>query len=346
VRPAAARAKTALLCAGLCALTWRALGAQAAEPLREARWDAFPTPASRSAQDPRALYPDFSPAELARADYAELYDGRSRARGCITAQSQRLGYVSVIYYSPQGGSYLRVAGLPLPVRQQISVTFALPPREPGGLTRLVLWAKPPAGAALDLLLRQPLPRSSGMPGLLAEEWFPRQQPVYGDPPWEDPLRRPPAPPSGFLGADWPLCQAVAQVDKSVVSKDCAVRYVGLAGFGLDESGPYGYWQLSWNTPLTLELELPPEHTYAQAVLLAYGAPEGNLAWGGLALVEIAVNGMRVDAGGAGPFAGLAVQPIGAGLSPYLRAGKNWIEVRLAALSSTQYRLRGIEVWAE
>lgn len=325
-------------------------GPAAADPgdglARVLRWKQFPAPAAFAANSAEPSSLERQALPLAEVDYTELYDRQGRPHVCLTFAASEPSFAAVIYYSPAGLSTLCSNGLEPSVNQRTTLTFPATPSDSGGLTLLTLWRQPPAPAELTPLMLDGVVVVTTSSNLRFTQWFRRQPPAWRNPPWLDALRQRPQPPLGISSNDWPLCMAEALPDQTIKAKDCVLAFQGLAGFGLDRDGPFGYWGLSWDAPLKLRFDLPGPAPPRQAKLLVYAQADGTFTWSGLPALSIKVNGWGLGSATAPASQLLVTQPIAVDVSQNLDLGNNTIEIGVSAFSNVGWRIRRIELWAE
>jgi hypothetical protein len=310
------------------------------------KWKLFPEPASMAAGSPDERPTQSLTPAAAHVGYMELYDRQGQPHACLTIDSSEQSLAELVYYSPAGSSTLFSSGLEPPANQLTTLTFLAAPNDSGGLTLLTLWRQPPAPGELTQLMLDGIMASKPGGNLRFYEWFKRQPPVWRNPPWLDAMLQQTDPPAGYMRNDWPLCLAEALPDQTVRAKDCVLSFQGLAGFGLDRDGPYGYWRLSWDAPLKLRFDIPGPALPRQARLLVYALEDGTLAWSGLPALDIKVNNWGLGSVSAPASQLLITQPIAVDVSQNLCAGMNTIEIGVSAFSNVGWRIRRVELWAE
>jgi hypothetical protein len=310
-------------------------------------WKQFPTPAALAASSPgERPAAELQAPVLAHVDYAELYDRQGRPQICVTFDSSEQCPAALIYYSPAGQSTLSSTGLEPPVYQRTTLTFLPAPSDNSGLTLLTFWRQPPTPAELLRLMQDGVTDSQPEMSLRYIQWFKRRQPTWRNPPWLDALRPQLEPPPGILRNAWPLCLVEALPDQTIRAKDCILSFQGLAGFGLDRDGSYGYWRLSWDAPLTLRFDLPGPSLPRKAQLLVRAQADGVFPWNGSPALDVTVNGWGMSAATAPASRLLIMQPIAIDVSQNLQLGINTIKISVGAFSNVGWRVRQIEIWAE
>jgi hypothetical protein len=326
-----------------------AVAAAEATPIsRQAKWRAFPDPKPpvTGSNSARELFPDWQPEALASANYAELLDRQGRLHACITSVSSELVYAVVIHFSPAGSSRLVVNGIALYQGQAVTLTFLPAANDSGALTQLSVWRKPPADKALSQLMLTGTAGDAPLAGLCYLQWFKRTAATRQNPPWQDIFLPRPAAPSGFVREDWPLCLAEIAHNQDLLTKDCAVQFKGLTSFGLDQDGPYGFWQLSWNTPLTLKLDIAGQNIPNKSTLLVYAQVETAYPWGSDPALEVTANGYRLPQALLPGKQLILTQPISVELSQYLQQGTNTVDIGSSAFGAAMWQVRRVELWAE
>ena len=224
----------------------------------------------------------------------------------------------------------------------MTLTLRLPQDDGKGVTCLLAWPARPGDQTLLAIERQPNQNRALELGAFAEFWFPRSKPAGGTLPWLDEMRGYEVYGAGLPGLIWPLCLARLDSFRTLVTKDCGISFSGMTDVIYGGSEPYGVWELNWSSPLVLVLEQPGSLPPPSQRLVVYGEQLSPII-GGMTPVEISINGWHL--GGVGPGMGYqaAAQPFQVQLSPYTQQGDNRIEVRLSALSSSTWQVRGIEV---
>ncbi len=314
---------------------------------RQAKWRSFPDPKSLvSSPVNKALFPDWQPEVLISAKYAELLDHQGRLHACITGVSSELVYAAVTHYASAGQSRLAVTGIALRPGQSVTLTFIPAANDTAALTQLTLWRKAPSEAALTQLLQTGAPGDMPLTGLCYLQWFKRAAATRQNPPWQDIFLPWPVAPSGFIREDWPLCLAEITHKQDLLTKDCSVLFKGLTSFGLDQEGPYGFWQLSWNTPLTLKFDIAGPPIPPRATLLVYAQADGVYPWGSDPALEITANNYRMPQAGLPGSQLLTLQPISVELSQYLVQGINTVDIGASSFGAATWKVRRVELWAE
>jgi len=277
-----------------------------------------------------------------QAGYAESRDGYDRPSAMVNCQVERQAFLSLMYFSAKGRCYLQHAGLPVAPGQEVTLTLRLPRDDSKGVTCLLAWPTPPSSQMLLAIERQPNHNDALSMGAFAQHWFPRAKPGGGGLPWLDPMRGYEVYGIGLPNLIWPFCLARLDSFRALITKDCGISFSGMTDTVYGDSGPYGVWELSWSSPLVLIYEQPGSLPPPNQRLLIYGDQLSPLI-GGATPVEIAINGWHMGGMGAGMGYQQAAQPFQVQLSPYTQQGENRIEVRLSALSSSTWQVRGIEV---
>ncbi|MCH7472819.1 hypothetical protein IIA79_07705 [bacterium] len=322
--------------------------AQAQLPYASVEWYEFPEPGVLSAGLERqaALFPDWQPGMILKAEYLEDQFAGDLPLATITVRSRRFAYLSVIYYSPAGLSYEVLSSLPLPGNHETTVSFEVPAGEPGGLARMLLWERPAHPGWLTQLAHHPNFREEPVAGVVAERWFARGGGGFVTPPWEDPFRDPPPVPDDYAGLSWPWCRAQPLSDMTVRSKDCAVLYTGFSRLAIDERGSYGQWPLGWGSSLNLVFELPEAARVNRAHIYLYGAAGPPGLHAAAPLLEVAVNGWPLSSFSFAANRPQPAQPVIIDVSHYLQAGENRVHLRVDALGGEDWLIDGIELWID
>lgn len=318
------------------------------EPLsRQLKWRTFPDPKAVSAASVESrLYPDWQPEVLSSAEYDEVIDRQGRHHVCITGTSRELVYATVIHFAAGGQSRLAVAGIALRPGQIVTLTFVPAENDHAALTQLALWRAAPAESALTQLMLTGTAGAAPLGGLCYVQWFKRETASRRNPPWQDIFLPLSTPPAGFVREDWPLCLAEITHKQDLLTKDCAVQFKGLTSFGLDQEGPYGFWQLSWSTPLTVKLDIASPSIPPKSMLLVYAQAESIYPWGTEPALEVTANNYRLPQVAQPVNQLIMTQPISIELSQYLQQGINTIDVGASALGAATWKVRRIELWAE
>jgi hypothetical protein len=293
-----------------------------------------------------ALFPDYDATLLVAASYYEQPARGGLNEGVLTIETTRECLLSLIYYSPAGTSYLVRTSLPVLGRSSLSSTFVLPAEDASGLTRLMLWEAGFEESWLAFLARHPQQDIEPVPGMLAQAWFGRQQPVNTRYPWEDIYRPATGLRTGSLRSSEPL--AMARLDSSgrVASKDCSIGSSAPVRLVSDEYGILGMWELDWSSRLKLVLELPPGGQPEAAYLIVYGSSGQPFGVASNPAFEISVNGWSVAPSlKISPFE-VSLQPVMLDVSQYLEEGKNEISLQLSALADNIWKVSRIELWTE
>jgi hypothetical protein len=130
----------------------------------------------------------------------------------------------------------------------------------------------------------------------------------------------------------------------VVTKDCAVDFSGLTGWGMDDYGTYGRWRLDWSSELTIACELPVSESWMSAELLIYCGDSALQQAIDLSELELTINGWPVTPHYFGDIGSFEAQPVALSLSQYLHGGSNRITLGVSSLASSEWLIDGIELW--
>ncbi|MCB1217668.1 hypothetical protein KDL44_09750 [bacterium] len=325
-------------------LLLRALPADAAATVPYARvaWQQYPDMPAAAEQVLPERFPDWDESQLLSLGYREQQTYYHGSRGLVTSRFKRNAWVMILHYSSDGNCYIVQQAARITPRQQISYSVALPDGQEG-ITRVLFWSGLPDRQMAEALGAQ---LDAGLPltGLLYEAWFPRSNRHESGQPYETEQFRVYENPPNFALTDIPATRAQLSTDYVAFTKDCCVLFDGRTAVGSDTWGARGEWVLSWGEELQLELYLPEQLLYTDAVLRLYITQSGQSGQPVGENIQLRVNDRDIFGATAGDSISVYPKHVDYELGQYIYPGLNVIKLKVDAFSTSDWLLQTAELW--
>ncbi|MEZ5337750.1 MAG: hypothetical protein R3F46_05750 [bacterium] len=334
--------RLACLLAGCLLLHALPAEAAASVPYARVAWQQYPEVPLTAEQVEPQRFPDWDEDQLVSLGYREQQTYYHGSRGLVTARVKRNAWVMILHYSGDGYCYIAQHAARITPRQQLSLSVVLPEGQEG-ITRVLFWNGPPEQALAEALGAQ-LDTQLPLSGLLYEAWFPRSNRHESGQPYEPEQFRVYENPPSFALTDIPAARAQLSTDYLTYAKDCCVLFDGRTAVGSDDWGTRGEWVLSWGDEMQLELYLPSQLLYTDAVLRLYVTQSGQNGQPVGENIQLRVNDR--DIFGATAVDSISVHPkhVDYELGQYIYPGLNVIELKVDAFSTSDWLLQTAELW--
>ncbi|MCB1219501.1 MAG: hypothetical protein H7A35_02350 [Planctomycetales bacterium] len=289
-----------------------------------------------------ALYPDWDDSLLQSLGYREQQTYYHGTRALVTARFDVEAFVTVLHYSSDGNCYISQPASRIIPKQQITFSVLLPDGQQG-ITRVIFWRSIPAAQLTEALAGQTIGELP-VTQLLYEAWFPRTDRHESGLPYEpEQFRMYDIPPS-FSLTEIPAARSQLSLEYITYSKDCCVIFNGRLGIGNDDWGSRGEWEISWGDTLIMEVYLPQDLRFTDAVLRLYVSESSSVSQGEHENLVLRVNGREVLTGSPASSISVQAKHVDYELGQYMYPGLNVIELKLDAFSTSDWLLQTAEVW--